>query len=377
MTLNAQRVAVGSAVHTAEWLISTRAGQAVLAASRNSEHRPRCMCVPGGVEMYIGKRSGAYYLARMPGTGFLHADDCVSVNDAMLFSGAEAYAPGATVELGDGTLSLATRLDRRERQADPITEVSIDGLLDTLVELADLNRISPGATPRTWLSVRNRLIDAARWVRLGDVPVAEIMFLPDRYARDTGAASLAECESFLKSNSGPALICAPLKELRLTTHSWQIVLKHLPGLRLWASKDAVGEIEGRWGAARSHFVSPPTFALCLVAAKAGRRDGNYTVTNMACLPTNANYLPCCTEREDAIAAQLLEEGASLLRPLRFDCDPAQPLADFAILAGETPHPVFVLAPSGNHQLDAAKRSLAGLMQRNHACVRIFSNRSAS
>lgn len=369
MNSQVQRIAVGTGIHTAEWLVSTRAGQELLASCRNSDRRPRCMCIPGGVEMYVGRRGQSHYLSRMPGTGFLHADNCDSVEDNFLFSGANAYVPGAIIEKGDGSLCVTANLERRGRLADPITDVSIDGLLDILIEQADLNRISAGAGSRSWLSVRDRLLEASAWVRLGNIPLAETLYVPDRYNRETAAASLAECESFLKAHSGHVLICAPLKELRLTTYSWQIVLKHLPGLRLWAAKEAVEEIEGRWGIA--HFNSPPTYALCLVAAKPGRREGNYTVTNMACLPTDANYLPCSTKREAEVGAQLIEEGVSLLRPLRFDCDLAQPLADFAILAGEIPDPVFVLSPSGNDELDAAKRSLASLMQRNRARVRVF------
>ncbi len=366
MNSQVQRIEVGTGIHTAEWLVSTRAGQELLANCRKSDRRPRCMCVPGGVEMYVARRGNLYYLSRMPGTGFLHADDCDSVEDTSFFSGAGVYELGVIVEKDDGSLSIAANLDIRERMEEPIAQVSIDGVLDLLMEQAVLNQIAAGADHRSWLSVRDRVLEAAAWIRLGNHSLADSLFAPDRYSRDTGVSSVPECESFLKAQAGHALIFAPLKELRLTTYSWQLVLKHLPWLRLWVAKEVAEAIEGRCGT--PFFSTPPTYALCLVAARPGRREGNYTVTNLACLPTDANYFPCRNECEAAVARQLLETGKSLLRPLRFDSDPTQPLADFAILTNGTPDPVFVLSPSGNDELDSAKRSLASLMQRNYSRV---------
>ena len=218
MNSQVQRIEVGTGIHTAEWLVSTRAGQELLANCRKSDRRPRCMCVPGGVEMYVARRGNLYYLSRMPGTGFLHADDCDSVEDTSFFSGAGVYEPGVIVEKDDGSLSIAANLDIRERMEEPIAQVSIDGVLDLLMEQAVLNQISAGADHRSWLSVRDRVLEAAAWIRLGNHSLADSLFAPDRYSRDTGVSSVPECESFLKAQAGHALIFAPLKELRLTTY---------------------------------------------------------------------------------------------------------------------------------------------------------------
>ena len=369
MNQKPQRIAIGTGIHTAEWLVSTRAGQRLLKESHGTDRRPRCMCQPGGVEMYVGRRGQVFYLSRMPGSGFLHADDCASVEDSTLLSGAISYAPGAIVEGADGTLQLAANLERRERQSEPITEVSIDGVLDLLIEQADLNREQPGEDPRTWAIVRDKLLAASQSITVVDMPLSDVLFLPDRYVRERSADELAACEAKIRASQGGALILAPLKELRLTTYSWQVVLKHLPGLRLWASKEAAEQMEARWAA--PYFNANPEYALCLVVAKPARREGNYTVTNMAVLATDANYFPCRSHREAEVATELIAEGHPIMRPLRFDCDPAQVLADFAVLDGDNPTPVFVLAPTGAEEFDAAKRSVASLMERNHAQVKVY------
>ena len=369
MNPQTQRIAIGTGIHTAEWLVSTRAGQTILKDCHGTERRPRCLCRPGGVEMYVGRRGQVYYLSRMPGTGFLHADGCASVEDNTLLSGAHAYAAGAIIERADGMLQLAINLDRRERQAAPQTQLSIDGLLDLLIEQADLNRVQIGAEPRTWSSVRAKLLEAVPLILLNDAPLETIFYAPDRYARERSVDELAACEAKIKSAQGHALILAPLKEIRLTTYSWQVVLKHLPGLRLWVSKDAADQMEARWASA--YFNANPEFALCLVIAKPGRREGNYTVSNMAILPTDPSFLPCRTTRESEVASELIAEGHSILRPLRFDAEPSHVLADFAILDGDNPTPVFVLAPSGSDDFDTAKRGVAALMERNHAQVKVY------
>lgn len=364
MNANAQRIAIGTGIHTAEWLVSTRAGQDLLAAAHRTEPRPRCMCVVRGVEMYVGRRGRHFYLARMPGSGLLHADDCDSLEHSGLLSGAHAYAPGAVVEDAQGRLCLAANLNRLERQPPPLTEVSIAGLLDVLVEQADLNRLAPGEAERSWLSIRARLVGAAESILVEDRVLADDLFIPTRYDRTRGIELLTDCQAFIARHDR-ALLCAPLKEVRATQYGWQLVLKHLPGLRLWIAAELAQTLAIRHE--YDALAVPPPFALCLVAVRPGRRDGNYTVTNLASLRTDRHYFPSGSEQQDAVATELLTKGFSLLRPLRFDSPPDAALADFAILHDSGPEPVFVL----NQTPDDPRRALVAVMQRNHGRMRVF------
>lgn len=147
----------------------------------------------------------------MPGTGFLHADTCQSVESASLFSGIHAYASGAIVEQADGLVSLSLDIERLDRQEPPLTRVSIDGLLETLVEQADLNRIGPAKHGAHLASVRDRLGEAAGWIQ-----VRENRYHPSCICRNVTTKPMAPppspaCEDFCMQ--GQALLCAPLKEI--------------------------------------------------------------------------------------------------------------------------------------------------------------------
>lgn len=69
---------IGGTNHKKDWLLGTIAGQDLLKGFKVGSTRPRCMCVPTGNDMYIATRGALHYLARMPGTGDSHSEDCRS-----------------------------------------------------------------------------------------------------------------------------------------------------------------------------------------------------------------------------------------------------------------------------------------------------------
>ena len=49
-----------------------------LAAAHAERHRPLCLCLTEGVAMYVARVGAGFIVKRMPGTGSLHAPDCIS-----------------------------------------------------------------------------------------------------------------------------------------------------------------------------------------------------------------------------------------------------------------------------------------------------------
>ena len=73
-------------------LLATDPGlQEALSKVYETSERPRCMCVRGGVEMYIAKH-GEYVIKRMPGTGDMHHPTCQSFEPEPGLSGLGVWA---------------------------------------------------------------------------------------------------------------------------------------------------------------------------------------------------------------------------------------------------------------------------------------------
>lgn len=120
-----------------------------------------------------------------------------------MLSGIHAYAPGAIVEQSDGLVSLSLDIERLDRQAPPITRIGLDGLLETLVEQADLNRISPTSAARTWMSVRDRLSEAARWIQIGSESLSPLLSICRSDTTEVWRPHpQAACEAFITSAQG-------------------------------------------------------------------------------------------------------------------------------------------------------------------------------
>lgn len=342
-----QRVALGEQAHQADWLRMTRTGQDALAIAHRAGLRPRCLCVAGGVEMYIAKRGSSFYLARMPGSGLLHSPDCPSVEDINLLSGADAYPNGVIAEQSDGTLQVNIEAD---------AGMSIDGLLDLLIELADLNVRRPAGAARTWRRVREELLRAARMVIAGGMRLDELLVMAEAFDRGRYQATRIKQETFLSVTDAPRLVCAPLREIRPSNYGWQVVLKHLPDTRFWLTRPASAALLARWGGTLSFDALPP-HCMVLLRTRPGRKPGTFIVSDMALRRTDRRFMPCLSNLDEQVSDELATEDRGVMRPLRFDIPWGRALADYVLLdcAGE-PVPVFVLDRSGCDELDAARRA---------------------
>ena len=86
--------------------------QEALACVHDGADRPRCLCVPEGVEMYVA-RHRQYVVKRMPGTGGQHHPQCPSYEPDAQQSGLGELMGEAIVETGPG--SKIGRASCRER----------------------------------------------------------------------------------------------------------------------------------------------------------------------------------------------------------------------------------------------------------------------
>ena len=320
--------------------------------------------------MYVARRGNHFYVARMPGSGSLHAPDCASVEDVNFLTGITSYAPEAIVEQENGR--LVVNFVPSPTGITPAPSVSLAGLFDLLIDQADLNRYYhlSGAPKVTWASVRDRLRASSEKLSFRGSPVsaADLLHIPKPYDKDLNASDSADFEAELRT-AKEVLLCAPLKEFRKSAYGWLLVLKHLPHLRFWLSNEVAAAAE-QASFGQFQLESPPRFALCLCSVRANKTSGNFTVNALSVKPTDASFLPCANDRFIDVTTKLREEGESFARVLRFDAPPSTPLADFALLDA-TMTPVFVDTLTGNIDVDSARRSLASLFAKNGCPARFF------
>src|SRR5438477_13061229 len=81
--------------------------QDALARVYDSSERPRCMCVQGGVEMYVAKHA-EFVIKRMPGTGHLHQVACHSFEPEAGMSGLGELMGEAIVEHAPEQVEIRT-----------------------------------------------------------------------------------------------------------------------------------------------------------------------------------------------------------------------------------------------------------------------------
>ena len=149
-----------------------------IAAAHAAHHRPRCLCLVDGVEMYVSRLGDGFIVKRMPNTGSHHAPDCPSYEPPAESSGLGQVLGSAISEdptTGETTLKLdfsmskiagRTAMPAAGGDSDSVassgTKLSLRGLLHYLWDQAELTRWQPGfAGKRTWGTVRKYLLQAA------------------------------------------------------------------------------------------------------------------------------------------------------------------------------------------------------------------------
>ncbi len=145
--------------------------QGYLADAHANKIRPLCMCLPGGVPMYVAKVGEHYAIKRMPNTGGTHDPDCTSYDPPAELSGlgeVKGEAIQENVEDGTTTLRLDFSLSKTGGKAAPApsgvaadtvrtdgAKLTLRGTLHYLWEEAQLNRWYPAMEgKRSWYVVR-------------------------------------------------------------------------------------------------------------------------------------------------------------------------------------------------------------------------------
>jgi hypothetical protein len=359
--------------------------QDVLARAHQSPTRPRCLCVLGGVEMYVAHHRD-YVIKRMPATGQLHHPGCPSFEPEASQSGLGELLGQAVVEVEPGRVELRVdfaweRLPGRNAvrgESKEVTEVtqprrrmSLRAFTHFLFERAGFNRWSPAMEGKRNQGVLHKyLMEATERVLVKGEALSDRLYVPEPFVEPCRAEIAHRRRlklSILNPREGHRPMAVVLGEFKACEDSplgRRIWIRHMPDAPLLISSQL-------WDRAARAFA--PIFEardadtgvgirLVATALVRARREHTYEVESLSLTLASEHWIPVDGVYELPLIQALVEQRRRFVKPLRYD---ARNMAAFAnvllVDAGSTALPLHLISPFMNPLERLAKeRSVAAL-----------------
>lgn len=335
--------------------------QEALACVHDGADRPRCLCVPEGVEMYVA-RHRQYVVKRMPGTGGQHHPQCPSYEPDAQQSGLGELMGEAIVETGPGSVELRVdfpwvrMMGRGVALGEPLDpgevvvprrRMSLRALTHFLFERAGFNRWLPAmAGKRNQGVLCKHLLEAAAEMTVKGRPLAQRLYVPEPFSEASKAAAAQRRRdklAILRPQDGQsplAVVLGEFKTCEATASGHRVLIKHMPDAPLLIA-------DKTWERARRTYAAyfevhdadagyrPHLVLTALIRAK---REHVYEVDAMSLMLTSEHWIPVEGAHEIELIHALVEQQRRFIKPLRYD---ARSTAGFpnALLVDAGPEPV--------------------------------------
>ncbi len=350
---------------------SPRLAEAV-AEAHAARQRPRCLCLAKGVEMYIARLAGAqdgYVVKRMPGTGNQHAPDCPCYEPPPEATGLGQVLGSAISEdpaTGETTLKLDFPLSKiAGRSAAPAaggdsdsvtssgTRLSLRGLLHYLWNQAELTRWHPGfAGKRNWGTVRSHLLRAAEHkIARGDA-LRGRLYVPEMFSveeRDAiNARRLTQWQHVMAAPGRPQqlmLLIGEAKEIVPARYGYRCVVKHVPDQAFAIDEPLYRRLGRRFDTELALWGSADSVHMVIIATFGVSEAGVPAIAEMSLMPVTLQWLPIEDSFERQLVEQLVAQGRSFIKGLRYNLRRDQCLATATLTDMGSPGPLlFIVLP---------------------------------
>lgn len=341
--------------------------QELLASVYDTPERPRCLCVAGGIEMYVAKHR-QFVVKRMPDTGGHHHPACPSFETDSQQSGLGELIGEAVLELAPGqiqlrvdfpwTRTLGRSVPRGEAQEasevnDPKRRMSLRALTHFLFERAGFNRWSPAMEGKRNQGVLHKyLLGAAEDVMVKGVSLSERLYVPEAFNEATKAQTAQRRRDKLavlrphEGQSPLAVIIGEFKASEATALGRRVWIKHMPDAPLLVATKTWERIERVFAPlfeARDAD-SGYTVRLVLAALIRARREHTYEIDAASLMLTSEHWIPIEGVQELPLVHGLVAQQRRFVKPLRYDAKSAANFPNALLLdAGPLPVPLHVLS----------------------------------
>jgi hypothetical protein len=288
--------------------------QEALAHVYETPERPRCLCVPGGVEMYVA-RHRQFVVKRMPDSGSAHHPGCPSYEPEVQQSGLGELVGEAVLESEPGRVELRvdfpwTRVlgrgvPRGEPQevaeiGVPRRQMTLRALMHFLFERAGFNRWSPAmAGKRNQGVLRKYLLEAAEEIVVKGVPLAERLYVPEPFsesAKAEAAQRRREKLAVLRPKDGQtplAIVIGEFKASEATSQGCRVWIRHMPDAPLLIASRSWERIERVFAPlfeARDADTGHPVRVVMAALIRA-RREYTYEIDAASLMLTSEHWIP--------------------------------------------------------------------------------------
>jgi hypothetical protein len=314
-----------------------------LAAAHADRRRPRCLCRPEGVEMYIARLGNGHIVKRMPYTGCQHAPDCPAFEPAAELSGLGQLLGTAIHEnprTGQTLLRFGfslSKLGSRHSTPDAAStgpsvtdaegaKLSLLGLLHYLWDQAELTRWHPGFSGRrSWGTVRKQLLIATEGKIARGVALSSRLYVPEVFSveeREAINARRIASWSAVTAGSGPTkrlmLLIAELKEIGPSHFGHKAVIKHMPDQALAIDSQLYARITRCFEDQLALWSSWESIRMITAATFEVSEAGLPAIAQMALMPVTAQWLPVEDTFEHQLLGKLVREQRCFARCLRYN-----------------------------------------------------------
>ena len=352
--------------------------QEALAQVHDTLERPRCLCMPGGVEMYVA-RHRQFLVKRMPDSASAHHPGCPSYEPESQQSGLGELVGEAVLESEPGRVELRvdfpwTRVigqsvPRGEAQdvaevGVPRRRMSLRALMHFLFERSGFNRWSPAmAGKRNQGVLRKYLLEAAEEITVKGVPLAERLYIPEPFSENSkveAAQRRREKLAVLRPRDGQtplAIVIGEYKISEATAQGHRVWIRHMPDAPLLIAGRAWERIERVFAPlfeARDADIGH-SVRLVIAALICARREYTYEIDSVSLMLTSEQWIPIEGVHELPLVDALVAQQRRFVKPLRYDAHSASPFPNALLLdAGPSPVPLHVLSRFMNPKERAAK-----------------------
>jgi hypothetical protein len=343
--------------------------QEALGRIHETPERPRCMCIRGGVEMYVA-RHRQYVVKRMPGTGSRHHPTCACYEPEYGQSGLGELMGDAVIERSPESVELRvdfplTRVPGKaipRGEAVPPAEInaprhrmSLRAVMHFLFERAGFNRWYPAMEgKRSQAVIHKYLMEAAEEIEMKGARLSERLYVPEQFSEEC-KTKIAERRrkklSILLSSEGGAqfkmaLVLGEFKGVEASTFGRTIWIKHMPDAPLFIDNKAWERIERAYGGLLEarHADTKAKQRVVLCALVYAKREHTYQIDIASFMLVTENWIPIEGTHEADLIQILTEHKRRFMKPLRYDARSAAPFSNALLLdTGKSPTALHVIS----------------------------------